>query len=187
MKYCSCCGSEVELKIPKDDNLPRYCCTKCDDIHYQNPKLIAGTIPVKEEKILLCRRAIHPRYGLWTLPAGFLENGETIGQGAFRETLEETSTEVKMGNLYTIFNIPQISQIYMLFLAEVLQEDFGQTPESLEVRLFEEDEIPWEELPLQRMLLAPSQCFYSQKLILSIVRLFIVMVVNTAREHFSNQ
>ena len=146
MKYCSSCGSEVELKIPKDDNLLRYCCTKCEDIHYQNPKLIAGTIPVKEEKILLCRRAIHPRYGLWTLPAGFLENGETIGQGALRETLEETSNEVKMGNLYTIFNIPQISQIYMLFLAEVLQEDFGQTSESLEVRLFEEDEIPWEEL-----------------------------------------
>ena len=146
MKYCSSCGSEVELKIPEDDNLPRYCCNKCKDIHYQNPKLITGTIPIKDEKILLCKRAIHPRHGLWTLPAGFLENGETIGQGAYRETLEETSTEVKMGNLYTIFNIPQISQIYMLFLAEVLREDFGPTSESLEVRLFEEDEIPWEEL-----------------------------------------
>lgn len=146
MKYCSSCGSEVELKIPEGDNLPRYCCTSCDDIHYQNPKIVTGTLPIKEETILLCKRAIHPRHGLWTLPAGFLENGETVEQGAFRETLEETSTEVKMDHLYAIFNIPQISQIYMLFLAEVIAEDFGPTSESLEVRLFEEDSIPWEEL-----------------------------------------
>ena len=163
MKYCSSCGSEVELKIPEDDNLPRYCCIKCQDIHCQNPKLITGTIPVKEEKILLCKRAIHPRQGLWTLPAGFLENGETIGQGAYRETLEETSTEVKMGNLYTIFNIPQISQIYMLFLAEVLRDDFGQTPESLEVRLFEEDEIPWEELAFPFVPLVLKHYFNDRK------------------------
>ena len=146
MKYCSSCGNEVEFKIPPDDNLPRYCCKSCNDIHYQNPKIVTGTLPIKEGRILLCKRAIHPRQGLWTLPAGFLENGETIEQGAFRETLEETSTEVKMNHLYAIFNIPQISQIYMLFLAEVLAEDFGPTSESLEVRLFQEDNIPWEEL-----------------------------------------
>ena len=146
MKYCSSCGSKVELKVPQDDNFPRYCCTKCDAIHYQNPKIVTGTIPIMKDRILLCKRAIHPRPGMWTLPAGFLENGETIGQGAFRETLEETNTEVKMGNLYAIFNIPQISQVYMLFFAEVLREDFGETPESLEVKLFKEEEIPWQEL-----------------------------------------
>tara|TARA_B100001123_G_scaffold225081_1_gene253370 strand:+ start:1989 stop:2540 length:552 start_codon:yes stop_codon:yes gene_type:complete len=146
MKYCSSCGSDVELKIPEGDNLTRYCCTNCDDIHYENPKIVTGTLPVKEEEILLCKRAIHPRHGLWTLPAGFLENGETIEQGAFRETLEETSTKVKMNHLYAIFNIPQINQIYMLFLAEVTRDDFGPTSESLEVRLFEEERIPWEEL-----------------------------------------
>jgi len=146
MKYCSSCGSKVELKVPQDDNFPRYCCTNCDAIHYQNPNIVTGTIPIMKDRVLLCKRAIHPRPGMWTLPAGFLENGETLGQGAFRETLEETNTEVKMGNLYAIFNIPQISQIYMLFFAEVLREDFGKTPESLEVKLFKEEEIPWQEL-----------------------------------------
>ena len=107
---------------------------------------VLRSLPVKEETILLCKRAIHPRHGLWTFPAGFLENGETIQEGAFRETLEETSTEVKMNHLYAIFNIPQINQIYMIFLAEVTTEDFGPTSESLEVRLFEEDNIPWKEL-----------------------------------------
>ena len=146
MKYCSSCGSKVELKVPQDDHFPRYCCTNCDAIHYQNPNIVTGTIPIMKDRILLCKRAIHPRPGMWTLPAGFLENGETIGQGAFRETLEETNTEVKMGNLYAIFNIPQISQVYMLFFAEVLREDFRETPESLEVKLFKEEEIPWQEL-----------------------------------------
>ena len=146
MKYCSSCGSEVELKVPENDNLPRYCCLKCEEIHYQNPKIVTGTIPIKGERILLCKRAINPRYGLWTLPAGFLENRETLSQGAFRETFEETNTEVKMGKLYAIFNIPQISQIYTLFFAEVLKKDFGETSESLEVKLFKEKEIPWEEL-----------------------------------------
>ena len=146
MNYCSSCGSEVELKVPQDDHLPRYCCIKCEAIHYQNPKIVTGTIPIMEGRILLCRRAIQPRQGLWTLPAGFLENEETIGQGAFRETLEETNTEVKVGNLYAIFNIPKVSQIYTLFFAEVLREDFGKTSESYEVKLFKEDEIPWSEL-----------------------------------------
>ena len=98
------------------------------------------------DRVLLCKRAIHPRQGLWTLPAGFLENEETIAQGAFRETLEETNTKVKMGKLYAIFNIPQVSQIYILFFAEVMKEDFGETSESLEVKLFKNEEIPWQKL-----------------------------------------
>ena len=163
MKYCSSCGSKVELKIPQDDHLPRYCCTNCDAIHYQNPKIVTGTVPIMKDRILLCKRAIHPRHGLWTVPAGFLENGETISQGAFRETQEETNTEVKMGNLYTIFNIPQISQIYMLFCAEVLREDFGETSESLEVKLFKEEEIPWKELAFPFVPLVLKHYFEDRK------------------------
>ena len=90
MKYCGSCGSEVELKVPEEDHLPRFCCVKCKTIHYQNPKIVTGTIPIMRDRVLLCKRAIHPRQGLWTLPAGFLEKVETIAQGAFRETLEET-------------------------------------------------------------------------------------------------
>ena len=146
MKFCGDCGSKVEKRIPEGDNLERDCCTKCDSIHYSNPKVIVGTVPIKDNKVLLCKRAIQPRYGLWTLPAGFLENGETIEEGAFRETKEETNTEVKMGNLYAIFNIPQINQVYMLHLAEVINEDYSKTSESLEVEFFSESEIPWQEL-----------------------------------------
>jgi ADP-ribose pyrophosphatase YjhB (NUDIX family) len=101
---------------------------------------------VKEHSILLCKRAIEPRYGKWTLPGGFLENGETVSQGAFRETFEETNTEVEMGELYAIFNVPQINQVYMLYLAKVVQDDYSATTESLEVQFFQEDEIPWKEL-----------------------------------------
>ena len=146
MKYCSKCGEQVDLKIPEGDNRARYCCVGCNTIHYQNPNVVVGTVPVKENKILLCKRAINPRYGLWTLPAGFLENGETLEQGAFRETLEETNTEVKIQFLYAIFNIPQIAQVYMLYLAEVMQNNFGPTSESLEVKFFKKEEILWEEL-----------------------------------------
>ena len=146
MKFCSDCGSKLQKRVPEGDNLERDCCTKCDLIHYSNPKVIVGTVPIKDNKVLLCKRAIQPRYGLWTLPAGFLENGETIEEGAFRETKEETNTEVKMGNLYAIFNIPQINQVYMLHLAEVINEDYSKTSESLEVVFFSESEIPWEEL-----------------------------------------
>ena len=146
MNFCSDCGSKLEKRVPEGDNLERDCCTKCDLIHYSNPKVIVGTVPIKDNKVLLCKRAIQPRYGLWTLPAGFLENGETIEEGALRETKEETNTEVKMGKLYAIFNIPQINQVYMLHLAEVINEDYGETSESLEVEFFGESDIPWEEL-----------------------------------------
>ncbi len=146
MKYCSNCGGEVELKIPEGDNRERYCCKDCPIIHYENPKLVVGTLPTEKDRVLLCRRGINPRYGLWTLPAGFLENGETIVEGASRETLEETSTKVEIQSLYTIFDIPHISQIYLIYLARLKDHNFGPTPESLEVQLFYENEIPWSEL-----------------------------------------
>ena len=146
MKFCSNCGSAVALKIPVGDSLPRHVCDACGTIHYQNPKMIVGCIAEWESRILLCRRAIEPRHGLWTVPAGFMENGETTAQGALRETLEEANARVEIGPLYAMYNIPHINQVYILFRARLLDLDFSAGTESLEVRLFEEAEVPWEQL-----------------------------------------
>ncbi|MCU7873647.1 MAG: NUDIX hydrolase [Candidatus Thiodiazotropha sp. (ex Lucinoma borealis)] len=146
MKFCSLCGSLVEIKIPSGDNRPRHVCNACSTIHYQNPKIVVGCIPVWEQKMLLCRRAIEPRYGLWTVPAGFMENGETSQQGAARETQEEACARVEVEGLYTLFNLPHINQVYLLFRSRLLDLDFAAGEESLEVGLFEEHEIPWEKL-----------------------------------------
>jgi ADP-ribose pyrophosphatase YjhB (NUDIX family) len=136
----------VELRIPEGDNLPRHVCIACGVIHYQNPKIVVGCIPEWEDKVLLCRRAIEPRHGLWTVPSGFMENAETLGQGAARETLEEANARVQMGNLYAIYNLPHINQVHVLFRAQLLDLDFKPGIESLDVRLFSEEEIPWDKL-----------------------------------------
>jgi len=146
MKFCSHCGSTVALKIPDGDNLPRHVCDACGTIHYQNPKIIVGCIAEWEQRILLCRRAIEPRHGLWTVPAGFMENGETTAQGAARETLEEANARVEIGPLYAMYNIPHINQVYILFRARLLDLDFSAGAESLEVGLHSEHEIPWEQI-----------------------------------------
>ena len=146
MKFCSDCGAAVSLKIPAGDSLPRYVCDACATIHYQNPKMIVGCIAEWENRILLCRRAIEPRMGLWTVPAGFMENGETTAQGASRETLEEANARVEVGPLYAMYNIPHINQVYILFRARLLDLDFSAGTESLEVKLFDEADIPWEQI-----------------------------------------
>ncbi|KPJ92399.1 MAG: ADP-ribose pyrophosphatase [Gammaproteobacteria bacterium SG8_11] len=146
MNYCSHCGSTVEFKIPPGDNLPRYVCGRCGQIHYQNPKIVTGCIPEWEDKILLCKRAIEPRRGLWTLPAGFMENKETTSEAAVRETMEEANATVEPIGLYALFNIPHISQVYIMFRARMLNTDYGPGAESLEVELFDERKIPWEEI-----------------------------------------
>ena len=146
MNYCNACGGQLGEQVPEGDNRPRHVCDDCGAIHYRNPKVVTGCLPVWEDKVLLCRRAIKPRYGLWTLPAGFLENGESSHQGAMRETLEEANARVVVEGLYTTFNLPHIDQIYMLFRARLLDLDFGPGVESLEVELFEEQDIPWSEL-----------------------------------------
>jgi ADP-ribose pyrophosphatase YjhB (NUDIX family) len=146
MKYCSECASPVSLKVPEGDHLPRFVCDSCDTIHYQNPKVITGCIPLWEDKILLCRRAIEPRYGLWTLPAGFMENHETTQQGAARETMEEARATVTSLNLFGVFNIPHISQVYLMFYGQMETDHHGPTHESLETQLFTEATIPWDEL-----------------------------------------
>jgi len=147
MKFCSECGSpDVAWRIPDGDTVPREVCGACGAIHYRNPKVVVGCLATWEDRVLLCRRAIEPRHGLWTLPAGFMENGETLAAGAARETIEEARARVDVGELYTVISLPQISQVYVMFRSRLLDLDFGPGPESLEVRLFHEDEIPWDRI-----------------------------------------
>lgn len=146
MKFCSQCGKAVALHVPAGDNRERHVCTHCHTIHYQNPRIITGTLPVFENRVLLCKRAIEPRSGLWTLPAGFMENGETTEQGAERETWEEARANVTIHSLYTLFNLPQINQVYFFYRAALNDLDFSPGPESLEVELFYEHQIPWDAL-----------------------------------------
>ena len=147
MKFCSTCGQAVQKRIPPGDNRERFVCVACDAIHYQNPRIIAGCVPTWDDKVLLCRRSIEPRKGYWTLPCGFLENGETVEQGAARETLEEAEAPVTMGALFCVYSIPHINQVYMVFSAELRTADgFGAGEETLEARLFSPEEIPWDEI-----------------------------------------
>lgn len=146
MNYCSQCGDRVSLMIPKGDNRPRHVCNGCGQIHYQNPRVIAGCLPIFEDQVLLCRRAIEPRYGYWTLPAGFMENGESTEQAALRETLEEAQAEVHLRQLYTLTSIIHVNQVQLIYLADLERPEFGSSEETLESRLFHEDEIPWDQL-----------------------------------------
>lgn len=146
MKFCSECGQTVVQKKPEGDTHLRYVCISCETIHYQNPNIVTGCIPEWQGKILLCRRAIEPRHGLWTLPAGFMENNETTAQAAIRETMEEARAKVEIINLYTMFNLPHVNQVYIIFRAQMSSLDYGPGEESLEVELFELDELPWDEM-----------------------------------------
>ena len=146
MKFCSNCAAPVTLAIPPGDSLPRYVCSQCSTVHYQNPKMVIGSIPEWEGALLLCRRAIEPRYGLWTLPAGFMENGETVAQAALRETLEEAKARVELAEMFTVLSVPHVNQVHIFYRARLLDLEFGAGAESLEVRLFRESEIPWPEL-----------------------------------------
>ncbi len=146
IKFCSQCGNQTRQQVPVGDNRVRAVCAACDIVHYRNPCIIAGCLPVFEDKVLLCRRAIQPRKGLWTVPAGFMENGETTTEAAMRETREEACASVRIDTLYTITSIVPINQVQMLYLARLEAPVFAAGEESLEVRLFAEDEIPWDQL-----------------------------------------
>ena len=146
MKFCTSCGHSVTLKVPEGDDRERFVCTQCELIHYSNPRVIVGCVPVHEGRVLLCRRAIEPRRNYWTLPAGFMENGETTPQGAARETWEEARARVSGLELYRVFDVPYISQIYMFYRCQVDDGAYGVGPESLETALYTRDEIPWDEI-----------------------------------------
>lgn len=146
MKYCSACGGPVAFRVPPGDNRERYVCAHCETVHYQNPRVITGCLVTWEDRVLLCKRAIAPRRGYWTLPAGFLENGETTEAGARRETWEEARAKVELDDLYTLFSLPHISQIYMFYRGRLTDPDVAAGPESEAVGLFTQAEIPWDEL-----------------------------------------
>ena len=146
MNFCSECGKTVVHRIPEGDNLPRFICEHCDIIHYQNPKLVVGCLPVWNEQVLLCKRAIEPSYGLWTLPAGFMENQESLEEAALRESREEANANLEIENIYSVISLPHINQIYILYRAKLLDLDFYAGIESLEVQLFNEEDIPWDQL-----------------------------------------
>ncbi|MDB5806405.1 MAG: ADP-ribose pyrophosphatase [Betaproteobacteria bacterium] len=146
LTHCSNCGAVLESRVPPGDGHHRLVCPACGTIHYENPKLIVGCLPVWEGKLLLCRRAIEPRYGYWTLPAGFMENGETTADGAARETLEEAGAQVNNLVPFSIIDVSYVHQVHFFFLADLANLDFSPGEESLEVRLFAEEEIPWSEL-----------------------------------------
>ncbi len=146
MKYCSQCGAPVVKKQPPDEQVERHVCERCDTVHYINPKIIAGCLPLWQDKILLCRRAIEPRSGLWTLPAGFMEVGESVSEAARRETWEEATARMADVTLYTVFSIPRIDQVYLFFRGELSTPEFAPGVESLDVQLFSAGEIPWQEL-----------------------------------------
>ena len=149
IKFCNSCGSPVGHRVPEGDTRTRAVCDACGHIQYENPKIVVGSIPVLGERILLCRRAIEPRYGLWTLPAGFMENEETAAEGAMREALEEAHARIEIEDLYTVFSVPHISQVHMMFRATLLDENVSPGIESLEVKLVTAGEIPWDELAFQ--------------------------------------
>ena len=145
-KYCSYCGSTVSIKIPDGDNKERAVCDKCGSIFYENPKIVSGCLLTYDNKILLCERATEPRAGYWTLPAGFLENNETIEGGAARETFEEARAKAVDLKPFLLCNLPHISQLYIIFYGELLNGEYSAGPESSDVKLFSQKEIPWNNL-----------------------------------------
>ena len=149
VNYCSACGEKVRYFIPEGDNRHRYVCESCQTIHYENPKIVTGCIAEWEDKILLCKRAIEPRYGLWTLPAGFMENSETNLQGAARETAEEANATVDNMRLFCVFSIAHINQVYTMYCGDLVAGEASPGIESLETALLSEHEIPWQDIAFQ--------------------------------------
>ena len=146
MKFCSNCGNQVTHQIPDGDNRLRFVCNHCNTVHYQNPLVIVGVLPEYQQQILLCKRAIEPQKGRWTLPAGFLENDESTLDGALRECFEEANAKVIDPELYALYDIPYINQVYVFYRATLANNEFGPSSESTEVALFSEQDIPWNKL-----------------------------------------
>lgn len=146
VNYCASCGAKVSLRVPPGDRLPRHVCNVCGVIHYRNPRLVVGTLPVWKDQVLLCRRAIEPRHGKWTLPAGFMENAETVAEAAIRETMEEANANIELGDMFTLISVPHVSQVHVIYRARLINLGFSAGEETLEVRLFREAEIPWRDI-----------------------------------------
>ncbi len=163
MKFCSDCGNPVSLRTPEGDHFARFVCSHCNVVHYQNPKLIVGCVPEHAGRILLCKRAIEPRLGYWTIPAGFMENGETTQDGARRESFEEALARVEIGSLLAVVHVLHADQVHVMFRAKLPDPHFGPSPESLEVGLFHEDEIPWSDLAFRSVDFALKRYFEDRR------------------------
>ena len=163
MNFCSNCGAKVTLRVPPGDSIPRHVCNNCGTIHYRNPLLVVGTIPEWEGQVLLCKRAIEPRLGYWTLPAGFMELGETTAQAALRETLEEASARVELGEAITLLSVPQVNQVHLFYRARLTERAFAAGEETLEVGLFSENEIPWDEIAFRTVSTTLKHFFSDRK------------------------
>jgi len=162
MNFCSHCGARIVVRVPEGDTLPRHMCDACGSIHYRNPLLVVGSIPEWNGQLLLCKRAIEPRLGMWTLPAGFMELGESVAQGAIRETLEEANARVELGEAFTLLSVPHVNQVHIFYRARLLDLDFAPGTESLEVALFREDAIPWKDLAF-RTISTTLRLFYADR------------------------
>lgn len=146
MNFCNACGHKVDYRVPDGDTVSRYVCPACGKVHYQNPLVVVGCVPESGRRILLCRRAIEPRLGYWTIPAGFMEIGETLAEGAARETMEEALARVEVGDLFAVVDVVHARQVHLMFRATLLDGGFGAGVESLEVALFEPEAIPWDDI-----------------------------------------
>ncbi|MBP6765914.1 MAG: NUDIX hydrolase [Rubrivivax sp.] len=146
IQHCRACGTAVAYRVPPDDNRERAICPACGEVHYENPLNVVGTVPVWGDQVLLCRRNIEPRFGFWTLPAGFMELGESAADGALRETVEEAGARVEMQALFTVLSVVRVGQVHLYFRARMLDTTLAPGPETIEARLFSEAEIPWDEL-----------------------------------------
>ena len=162
MNFCPHCGGKLALRVPPGDTLPRHVCDSCGTVHYKNPLMVIGAIPEWEDRILLCKRAIEPRLGKWTLPAGFMELGETTAQAAIRETFEEARARIELSDAFTMLSVPHVNQVHIFYRARLLDLEFGPGEESLEVALFRENEIPWQEIAF-RTIAATLKHYYSDR------------------------
>lgn len=163
INFCCSCGAPISVLIPPGDTLPRHVCTKCGAIHYRNPRLVVGSLPVWEDRVLLCRRAIEPRLGFWTLPAGFMENEETLAQAALRETREEANAQIELAELFTLISVPHISQVHAIYRARLTDLAFSAGSETLEVALFEENQVPWERIAFRTVAITLQHFFADRR------------------------
>lgn len=163
IKHCRNCGAAVTYRVPDDgDTRERAVCPACKTIHYENPLNVVGTIPVLGDKVLLCKRNIEPRWGKWTLPAGFMELGETTAAGAARETDEEAGAQFEMLGLFSVMNVPRVGQVHLFYRATLLNGEFAPGHETIEARLFDEAEIPWDEIAF-RTVRETLECFFADR------------------------
>jgi ADP-ribose pyrophosphatase YjhB (NUDIX family) len=163
IQHCRACGHTVDYRVPPDDNRERAVCTACGEVHYVNPNNVVGTVPVWGEQVLLCKRNIEPRKGLWTLPAGFMELGESTAQGAARETNEEAGAQFEVQGLFSMLNVVPAGQVHLFYLAKLLSPVFNPGPETMEAQLFHEHEVPWDEIAFRTVRITLQHFFADRR------------------------